>query len=89
MKEAGGQWTRPPIIVAILSLLATSGWAAYGLSAKAKDDIESRLRSVEITVSTLAANINSLTSAISERTLRSDAQIADLNARMRDEERRR
>lgn len=89
MKEAGGQWTRPPVIIAILSLLATSGWAAYGLSAKAKDDIETRLRAVEITLSSLNASVTSLTASIAERSLRRDQQIADLAARMRDEERTR
>lgn len=89
MKEAASGWTKPPVVMAILSFLATSGWAAYGLSAKAKEDIESRLRAVEISVAGLSANLNSLTATMFERGTRRDAAIDDLNARMRDQERRR
>lgn len=89
MNGAGGQWTRPPIIVATLSLLASVGWAAYGLSAKARDDIETRLRAVEITLSSLNTSVNSLAASIADRAARRDAQIADLASRIRDEEHRR
>ncbi len=58
-----GEWSKPPIIIAILSLLSGTGWAAYGISAKASQDIESRLRTLEISVSAIAARQTALIEA--------------------------
>jgi hypothetical protein len=71
-----------------LSLLASIGWAAYGLSAKAKDDIEARLRAVEISLSSVSTSLNSLTATIAERGQRRDVQFTDIMDRVRDLEHR-
>lgn len=46
-RGAKSEWGKPAIIVAVLSLLSNAGWVAYGMSAKAKQDIEDRLGAVE------------------------------------------
>lgn len=63
MTRGGGQrdWTKiATIALAVLSFLANIGWAAYGLSAKTRQDVEDRLRQVEITVARQGAQIEAL-----------------------------
>lgn len=50
-------------IIAALALLNTVGWSMYGMSAKAKQDVEDRLRAVEITVARMGAQIEGLRNA--------------------------
>lgn len=89
MTHQRAEWSKPTIILAVLTLLANLGWALFGMSQKATGDMENRLRTVETTVATLSANLTSLTATMIERGNRRDIAIDDLNARMRDEERRR
>lgn len=73
--------------MAALALLNAIGWSMYGMSQTAKKDVEDRLRAVEITLSSLSTSVNSLAATMGERSLRRDAQIADIVAQIREQRR--
>lgn len=57
MKGAGTGWSSPQIIIAILSLTASAGWAWIGLSREDSGKMDDRLRAVELRVERIAAQI--------------------------------
>ncbi len=57
MKSAGTGWSSPQIIIAILSLAASAGWAWIGLSREDSGKLDDRLRAVELRVERIPAQI--------------------------------
>jgi hypothetical protein len=53
-------WSSPQIIIAILSLLASAGWAWVGLSREDSSRIDDRLRAVELRAERLSVEIETL-----------------------------
>ena len=52
-----GEWSKPAIILAILSIVSNLGWAIYGMSQKSSAEVEQRIRALEITVATLGVRM--------------------------------
>lgn len=60
MTQRRAEWSKPTIILAILTLAANLGWALYGMSQKTASDLENRLRTLEITVSRMAGQADGM-----------------------------
>lgn len=60
MTQRRAEWTKPTIILAVLTLAANLGWALYGMSQKAASDMENRLRTLEITVARMGGQADGM-----------------------------
>lgn len=60
MSRTGSGWGTPQIIIGILSLLSSAGWAWVGLSHGDGNRIEDRLRAAEIRIERLSTQIEAM-----------------------------
>lgn len=62
MTRAGGAsaWNKPTIVIAILSFVANCGWAFVGITRQDNQNVESRLRAVEIGLAEVRIEVKGL-----------------------------